>query len=43
VLIFETLVSNWLSPKKEEDQVMQVVAGGRRRPRKIAVGSAPRS
>jgi hypothetical protein len=43
VLIFETLVSNWLSPKKEEDQVMQVVAGGRRRPRRSMVGSAPRS
>jgi hypothetical protein len=40
VLIFETLVSNRLTPKKEEDEVIQVVAGVRRRPRKSAVGAA---
>ena len=34
VLIFETLVSNRLTPKKEEDEVMQVVAGVRRRPKR---------
>jgi hypothetical protein len=39
VLIFETLISNRLTPKKDEDEVLQVVAGVRRRPRKSAVGA----
>ncbi len=39
VLIFETLVSNRLTPKREEDEVIQVVAGIRRRPKKGPVGA----
>jgi len=33
-LVFETLVSNWLSPKKEEDQLQHVPPGMRRLARK---------
>ena len=40
VLIFETLVSNRLTPKKQEDEVIQVVAGVRRRPKKSPAGAA---
>jgi hypothetical protein len=36
VLIFETLISNRLTPKKQEDEVIQVVAGVRRRPKSPA-------
>ena len=39
VLIFETLISNRLTPKKQEDEVIQVVAGVRRRPKKSPVGA----
>ncbi len=40
VLVFETLLSNRLTPKKEDDEVIQVVAGVRRRPKTGPVGAA---